>query len=203
MQGPSNWHQCIFQLAIAILLCRRAPQRYVNRGFESQLNSIAQPCLLRHETLANKLLEDITDAAEKIAQQPKAQLPKSEFVRHQGAVKEADAPPQSVELARRASEDYERGLCENRAIEMLQNPREVGENLINQEGREMIVAMAFGRPLADAQRLVESPKAFIKEILQTVETAKSHPVISEMLKPDVHKILLPTVLAPEVAKDFA
>ena len=68
---------------------------------------------------------------------------------------------------------------------MLQNPREGKDNLINLEGREMIVAMALDRPLADAQSLVESPQAFVSEILQTVEAAKSHPVISEMLKPDV------------------
>ena len=49
----------------------------------------------------------------------------------------------------------------------------------------MVVTMTLDRPLLDAQRLVESPKDFIQEILQTIETAKSHPVISQMLKPDL------------------
>ena len=68
---------------------------------------------------------------------------------------------------------------------MLHNLQEGGDAYIKKEGKEMIVAMTLERPLEEAQRFVQSPDAFLREILRTIEDAKSHPVIAQMLRPGV------------------
>ena len=62
--------------------------------------------------------------------------------------------PQTASLALRASEDWERSICENRAFAILRQLQTGRFPYIKKEGCEMLVAMVLDRPLAEAQSLV-------------------------------------------------
>ena len=65
------------------------------------------------------------------------------------------------------------------------------EALIKQDGGEMLIAIVLDRPLVEAQALVDDPEAFVKEIARIIRDKHSHPVISQMMNPDVRDDLPP------------
>ena len=64
--------------------------------------------------------------------------------------------------------------------------------LIKKDGGEMLIAIVLDRPLADAQAPVQNAEAFMRAITQMVQSKHSHPLIEQMLNPDVRDDLPPS-----------
>jgi len=75
-----------------------------------------------------------------------------------------NAPPQTGTLAQRALEEWERTLCENKAVAILAQMQAGRQALIQKDGGEMRIAIVFDRPLAEAKVLVDDPAAFTREM---------------------------------------
>ena len=58
----------------------------------------------------------------------------------------------------------------------------------------MLIAMVLDKPLSEAQALVADPDAFMLEITKIIQN--KHPVIAQMLHPDVRDDLPPSERAP-------
>jgi hypothetical protein len=69
-------------------------------------------------------LDDIRRAAAAAANKPTAQLPDSVFLRVLGTSEANLAPPQTGSLAQRATEEWERCICENKAFAILKRKPE-------------------------------------------------------------------------------
>ena len=88
------------------------------------------------------------------------------------------APPQTDTLAQRALEEWERTLCENKAVAILAEVQAGRPNIIHKDGGEMLIAIVLDRPLAEAKALVDDPAAFTREMTQSCaknKTAHSSP----------------------------
>ena len=120
---------------------------------------------------------DLRRATDAVATLPATRLPPSTFLQALGTPEISNVPPQTASLALRASEDWERSICENRAFAILRQ-LQTGRS-IKMEGCEMLVYMVLDRPLAEAQSLVRNPGEFVEEILQMIKDKKSHPVTGD------------------------
>lgn len=49
----------------------------------------------------------------------------------------------------------------------------------------MLVALVLDKPLATAKAFVDDPPALVAEIMHIMQIKQSHPVIAQMVKPDV------------------
>ena len=78
-------------------------------------------------------------------------------------------------------------MCENKAVAIL--------TLIKKDG-EMLIAIVLDKPLSEAQALVDNPDAFLLEITKIIQNKHAHPVIAQMLHPDVRDDLPPSECAP-------
>ena len=90
-------------------------------------------------------------------------------------------PPQTGTLAQRALEEWERTLCENKAVAILEQMQ--AGRLIQKDGGEMLIAIVLDMPLADAKALVDDPAAFTQETTRILLEKQSHPLIAQMIKP--------------------
>ena len=106
---------------------------------------------------------DLRRATEAVATLPgtATRLPPSTFLQALGTPEISNVPPQTASLALRASEDWERSICENRAFAILRQLQIGRSPYIKKEGCEMLVAMVLDRPLAEAQSLVRNPGEFV------------------------------------------
>ena len=68
--------------------------------------------------------------------------------------------------------------------------------LIKKDGGEMLIAIVLDKPLSEAQALVDDPDAFMLEITKIIQNKHAHPVIAQMLHPDVPDDLPPSECAP-------
>ena len=93
-----------------------------------------------------------------------------------------NVPPQTGTLAQRALEEWERTLCENKAVAILAQMQAGRPALIQKDGGEMLIAIVLDRPLADAKALVDDPAAFT-EMTKILLEKQSHPLIAQMIKP--------------------
>ena len=57
--------------------------------------------------------------------------------------------------------------------------------LIKKNGGEMLIAIVLDKPLAEAWALVDDPDACMLEITKIIQNKHAHPVIAQMLHPDV------------------
>ena len=71
------------------------------------------------------------------------------------------APPQTGTLAQRALEEWERTLCENKAVAILAQMQAGRPALIQKDGGEMLIAIVLDKPLAEAKALVDDPAASV------------------------------------------
>jgi len=78
-------------------------------------------------------------------------------------------------------------VCENKAVAIL--------NLIKKDGGEMLIAIVLDKPLSEAQALVDNPDAFMLEITKIIQNKHAHPVIAQLLHPDVRDDLPPSECA--------
>ena len=122
---------------------------------------------------------------------PAATLPDSAFLVALGTPALLTVPPQTGSLAQRAIEEWERNLCENKAVAILEQMQAGRPALIKKDGGEMLIAIVLDRPLAEAKALVEPPDAFIQAITRIMQDKKNHPVIAQMIQPDASDDLPP------------
>ena len=122
---------------------------------------------------------DIRRAVTALAAVPAATLPDSAFLSRM-------VPPQTGSLAQRAIEEWERNLCENKAVAILERMQAGRPALITKDGGEMLIAIVLDRPLVKAKALVEAPNAFIQAITRILQDKQNHPVIAQMINPDVN-----------------
>ena len=117
---------------------------------------------------------DICRAVAAIADLPSSTLPDSPFILALGTPTAQNAPPQTGTLAQRAPEEWERTLCENKAVAILAQMQAGRSALIQKDGSEMLIAIVLDRPLADAKALVDDPAAFTREMTKdSARKAKS------------------------------
>ena len=128
---------------------------------------------------------DIRRAVMAITAMPAATLPESAFILALGTPALRTVPPQTGSLAQRAIEEWERNLCENKAVAILEQMQAGRPALIKKDGEEMLIAIVLDRPLAEAKALVEAPDAFIQAITRIMQDKQNHPVIAQMIRPGV------------------
>ena len=126
---------------------------------------------------------DIRRAVAAIADLPSSTLPDSPFILALGTPAAQNVPPQTGTLAQRALEEWERTLCENKAVAILAQMQAGRPALIQKDGGEMLIAIVLDRPLADAKALVDDPAAFTREMTKILLEKQSHPLIAQMIKP--------------------
>ena len=100
---------------------------------------------------------DILRAVAAITNLPSSTLPDSPFIRAFGTPAAQNAPPQTGTLAQRALEEWERTLCENKAVAILAQMQAGRPALIQKDGGEMLIAIVLDRSLAEAKALVDDP----------------------------------------------
>ena len=59
----------------------------------------------------------------------------------------------------------------------------------------MLIAIVLDKPLSEAQALLDDPDAFMLEITKIIQNKHAHPVIAQMLHPDVRDDLPPSECA--------
>ena len=117
---------------------------------------------------------DFLRAVAAITNLPSSTLPDS--LRALGTPAAHKAPPQTGTLAQRALEEWERTLCENKAVAILAQMQAGRPALIQKDGGEMLIAIVLDRPLAEAKALVDDPAAFTREITRILIAKQSHPL---------------------------
>ena len=85
-------------------------------------------------------------------------------------------------LDRRALEEWERTICENKAVAILERLQEGRPPLFQQDGGAMLIAIVLDRPLQEAQALVDQPLQFLQEIKRLLDDQKEHPILERMLR---------------------
>ena len=113
---------------------------------------------------------------------PRASSPDSLFLRDLGKPNRGYIPPQNATLMQRAVEEWERTVCENKAVAILDQLQEGRPALIQEDGGAMLIAIVLDKPLPEAQSLVDNPKAFLQEITQVLADKQKHPILQHMLR---------------------
>ena len=126
--------------------------------------------------------EAIRQMVREIQQLQPANPPDNLFMQCLGRPQRDQAPPQNAELTRRALEEWERTICENKAIAILEKIQEGRPALFQRDGGSMLIAIVLDRPLQEAQELVDQPHLFLQEIRQVLDDQKSHPILERMLR---------------------
>ena len=139
--------------------------------------------------------DDIRRVASVVANLPTPSLPDSPFLNALGTPGVQAVPPQTSSLALRAKEDWERSICENKAVAILNQMQAGKKALIKKDGGEMLIAIVVEKPLTEAQALAQDSEAFMKAITRIMQSKQSHPVIAQMLNPDVRDDLPPSAYA--------
>ena len=94
---------------------------------------------------------------------------------------DSDCPGTNRRASPRTVEEWERNVCENKVVAILNKCK-------------MLIAIVLDKPLSEAQALVDDPDAFMLEI--TNHSNKTHLVIAQMLHPDVRDDLPPSECTP-------
>ena len=90
---------------------------------------------------------DICRAVTALADLPAATPPDSQFLSALGTPALRNVPPQTGTLAQRAMEEWERTLCENKAVAILEQMQAGRPALIQKDGGEMLIAIVLDRPV--------------------------------------------------------
>ena len=104
------------------------------------------------------------------------------FIQALGTPAALKAPPQTDTLAQRALEEWERTLCENKAVAILAEIQAGRPTIIHKDGGEMLIAIVLDKPLEEAKRLVDDPAAFTREMTRILRDKHTHPLIAQMMK---------------------
>ena len=125
--------------------------------------------------------QDLRRIVAELATLPPASSPESPFLRELGKPGQSRIPPQNATLMQRAVEEWERTICENKAVAILDQIQEGRPALIQEDGGDMLIARVLDRPLPEAQALVEDPTAFLREITKVLSDKQNHPVLQQVL----------------------
>ena len=109
--------------------------------------------------------------------------PDSPFIQALGTPAALKAPPQTDTLAQRALEEWERTLCENKAVAILAEIQAGRPTIIHKDGGEMLIAIILDKLLEEAKKLVDDPAAFTREMTRILRDKHTHPLIAQMMKP--------------------
>ena len=140
--------------------------------------------LLVHSGVSSATRRKATGADhKKIQHLPSPIPPDSPFLRALGTTAALKAPPQTDTLAQRALEEWERTLCENKAVAILAEVQAGRPTIIHKDGGEMLIAIVLDRPLAEAKELVDDPAAFTREMTRILRDKQAHPLIAQMMRP--------------------
>ena len=162
----------------------------------SHLWSNAEADITQKTSWASEIRDsDLRRVASAVTSLPTPKMTDSPFLTALGTSTVRTAPAQQGELAQRAVEEWERNVCENKAVAIL-NKMQAGKTaLIKKDGGEMLIAIVLDKPLTEAQALVDDPDAFMLEITRIIQNKHAHPVIAQMLHPDVRDDLPPSECA--------
>ena len=144
------------------------------------------------------MYNDVQRAVAAIQHFPSPVPPDSPFIRTLGTPAALKAPPQTDTLAQRALEEWERIVCENKAVAILAEIQAGRPTIIHKDGGEMLIAIVLDRPLAEAKALVDDPAAFAREMTRILRDKQTHPLIAQMMKPAASSDPPPPLLQPVV-----
>ena len=149
-----------------------------------QLWADSEPAVSKKTTTSYDVqTNDVQRAVAAIQNLPSPTPTDSPFIRALGTPAALQAPPQTDTLAQRALEEWERTLCENKAVAILAEIQAGRPTIIHKDGGEMLIAIVLDRPLAEAQALVDDPAAFTREMTRILRDKQTHPLIAQMIKP--------------------
>ena len=149
-----------------------------------QLWADSEPAIGRKSSPSYEVKEsDIRRAVAATADLPSSTLPDSPFILALGTPAAQNVPPQTGILAQRALEEWERTLCENKVVTILEQMQAGQPALIQKDGGEMLIAIVLDRPLADAKASVDDPAAFTQEMTRILLEKQSHLLIAQIIKP--------------------
>ena len=151
----------------------------------SNCGTITKPKSQRKRPTPMRSRRMISTEQRVLQRKPSARLPDSMFLRTLGTEDVYTAPPQTGALSLRAAEEWERCICENKVHPAPASSQEGRPELIKKDGGEMPVSIVLDRPLDDAKALVEDPDRLISEITAILESNQSHPLLDQMVNPDV------------------
>ena len=117
-----------------------------------QLWADSEPAISKKTTTSYDVqTNDVQRAVAAIQHLPSPVPPDSPFIRTLGTPAALKAPPQTDTLAQRALEEWERTLCENKAVAILAEIQAGRPTIIHKDGGEMLIAIVLDRPLAEAK----------------------------------------------------
>ena len=149
-----------------------------------QLWADSEPAISKKTTTSYDVqANDVQRAVAAIQRFPSPIPPDSPFLRALGTPAALKAPPQTDTLSQRALEEWERTLCENKAVAILAEIQAGRPTIIHKDGGEMLIAIVLDRPLAEAKELVDDPAAFTREMTRILRDKRTHPLIAQMMKP--------------------
>ena len=126
--------------------------------------------------------EELLHTVRELQNLHQASPPDNLFAQSLGKPSREQAPPQNAALTRRALEEWERTICENKAVAILERLQEGRPPLFQQDGGAMLIAIVLDRPLQEAQALVDQPLQFLQEIKRVLDDQKEHPILERMLR---------------------
>ena len=149
-----------------------------------QLWADSEPAISKKTTTSYEVhTNDVQRAVAAIQHLPSPIPPDSPFLRALGTTAALKAPPQTDTLAQRALEEWDRTLCENKAVAILAEVQAGRPTIIHKDGGEMLIAIVLDRPLAEAKELVDDPAAFTREMTRILRDKQTHPLIAQMMRP--------------------
>ena len=145
---------------------------------------------------------DTRRAVTAVSAMPAATLRDSAFLAALGTPALLAIPPQTGSLAQRAIEEWERNLCENKPVAILEQMQTGRPTLIKKDEGEMLIAIVLDRPLAEAQALVNTPDAFIQALTTIIQDKKNHP-IAQMIQSDTSDDVAPAEAAASSSRSYS
>ena len=156
----------------------------------------SEPAISKKTTTSYEVqTNDVQRAVAAIQHLPSPIPPDSPFLRALGTTAALKAPPQTDTLAQRALEEWERTLCENKAVAILAEVQAGRPTIIHKDGGEMLIAIVLDRALAEAKELVDDPAAFTREMTRILRDKQTHPLIAQMMRPAESSDPLPATAA--------
>ena len=112
-----------------------------NPGYTlQQLWEEAEPYISHKTTRSREVTEDaLRHNVRELQTPPSASPPNNLFVQNLGRPDRGHIPPQNAALTRRALEEWERTLCENKAVAILDKLQEGRPALFQQDGGAMLI----------------------------------------------------------------
>ena len=160
----------------------------------AQLWADSEPAISKKTTTSYEVhTNDILRAVADISYLPSPLPPDSPFLSALGTTAALKAPPQTDTLAQRALEEWERTLCENKAVAILAEVQAGRPTIIHKDGGEMLIAIVLDKPLAEAKELVDNPAAFKPGYTLAQLWADSEPAISKKTTTSYWKYTLPCI----------